>query len=85
MTNISEPVQDDIEKSIDNLTETINAFEASGKNLETIQVPSIWNYANLSVGLVALTTSSVLLVFFVYKCRQVMPPMTPPAVPLQDG
>ena len=85
MTNISEPIQDDIEKSIDNLTETINAFEASGKNLETIQVASIWNYASLSVGLVALTTSSVLVVFFVYKCRQVMPPMAPPAVPLQDG
>ena len=86
MTNISEPVQDDIiERSIDNLTETINAFEASGKDLETIQVPSIMNYVNLSVGLVALTTSSVLVVFFVYKCRQVMPPMAPPAVPLQDG
>ena len=85
MTNISEPVQDDIEKSIDNLTETINAFEASGKNLETVQVPSIWNYASLSVGLVALTTSLVLVVFFVYKCRQVLPPMVPPAVPLQDG
>ena len=36
MTNISEPVQDDIEKSINNLTNTINAFEASDENLETV-------------------------------------------------
>ena len=86
MTNISETVQDDIiERSIDNLTKTINTFEASGKNLEIVQHPSIWNYVNLSVGLVAFTTSSVLLMFFVYKCRQVLPPMAPPAVPLQDG
>ena len=86
MTNISETVQDDIiERSIDNLTKTINTFEESGKNLETVQNPSIWNYANLSIGLVALITSSVLLMFFVYKCRQVLPPIAPPPVPLQDG
>ena len=86
MTNISETVQDDIiERSIDNLTKTINTFEESGKNLETVQNPSVWNYANLSIGLVALITSSVLLMFFVYKCRQVLPPIAPPPVPLQDG
>ena len=85
MMNISEPVQDDIEKSLNNLTDTINAFEASDKNLEIPQVTTIWNYANLSIALVALSISSGLFVFFIIKCRQVIPPVLPPVIPPQDG
>ena len=74
MMNISQPVKDEIKKSLKNLTATINGFDDTVDDLEPVQVPSIWNYANLSVSLLALTISAVLIVYFVLKCRQVIPP-----------
>ena len=80
--NIAQPVEDEIEKSLKNLTATINGFDDSVDDLEPVQVPSTWNYANFSVALLALTISSVLIIYFVFKCRQMIPP---PAQGQDDG
>ena len=75
MMNISKPTEDQIQKSIKNLKAEISGFNESVEKEEPIQVPSIFNYANLSLSLVALTTSVVLMVFFVLKCRRaIIPP-----------
>jgi hypothetical protein len=74
MMNISRPMQSQIENSIKNLKAKISGFSKSVEEEEPFQAPSVWNYANLSLSLVALATSVVLMVFFIVKCRHAIPP-----------
>ena len=74
MKNISRPVQSQIENSIKNLKARISGFNKSVEEQQPFQAPSAWNYANLSLSLVALVTSIVLVVFFIAKCRHAIPP-----------
>ena len=70
MMNIAQPVEDEIEKSLKNLTATISGFDDTVDDLAPVQVTSIWNYANFSVALLVLTINSVLIIHFMFKCRQ---------------
>ena len=74
MMNISKPVQSRIENSIKNLKAKISDFNKSVEDQEPFQAPSAWNYANLSLSLVALATSVVLVLLFIAKCRHAIPP-----------
>ena len=74
MMNISKPVQSQIEKSIKNLKAKISVFNKSVEDQEPFRAPSAWNYANLSLSLVALATSVVLVLLFIAKCRHAIPP-----------
>ena len=74
MMNISKPVQNRIENSIKNLKAKISDFNKSVEDQEPFQAPSAWNYANLSLSLVALATSVVLVLLFIAKCRHAIPP-----------
>ena len=74
MMNISRPRQSQIENSIKNLKAKISDFSKTVEEEEPFQAPSVWNYANLSLSLVALATSVVLMVFFIAKCRHAIPP-----------
>ena len=74
MMNISKPVQSPIEKSIKNLKARISVFDKSVEDQEPFRAPSAWNYANLSLSLMALAITVVLVLLFIAKCRHAIPP-----------